>query len=302
MIKDLPKTLLRSPLRYPGGKGAFLPYFLELVKLNDLEGGKYFEPFAGGAGVGLGLLSHNAVSDIFLNDADYHIYSFWFSVLNENERFIDATLDAEITIPNWLKHKEIYTEPKKYSTFEVGFSVFYLNRCNRSGILAGAGPIGGYGQAGKWRIEARFNQFDLSLRIREIGKLKANIHIANMDAVDFLKSTLPRGNKREQSLIYVDPPYVSAGQRLYLNQYSDEDHKCLAAYLVKHTSLKWIATYDDSQLIRKLYCSCQKWLFTLGYSLQSKQRGTELLLAPKGLQLPEKSALTSNRWTVVERI
>lgn len=143
------KRINRSPLRYPGGKGAFYPYFLELMKQNGLHGGKYFEPFAGGAGVALGLLSSNIASDVKLNDADYHIYCFWVSVLDENERFIEEIRNIELSVKEWQNQKMIYFEPENYPVFEVGFSTFYLNRCNRSGILAGAGPIGGYEQKGK---------------------------------------------------------------------------------------------------------------------------------------------------------
>ncbi|MGI4790195.1 MAG: DNA adenine methylase [Janthinobacterium lividum] len=302
MTNDPFTTPIKSPLRYPGGKGCFFSYFLEAIKLNDLRGGKYFEPFAGGAAVGLGLLSVNIVTEIFINDADYHIYSFWFSVLNENNRFVETILCSEISINAWTKQKEIYNAPEKYSVFEVGFSAFYLNRCNRSGILAGAGPIGGYHQTGKWRMDARFNQLDLASRIRNIGKLKDAIHIGNMDAIDFLKRYLPRGKGRDKSFVYADPPYVSAGHRLYLSQYSSGDHKRLALYLLKQTRLNWLATYDDTPLIRRLYSPCQRWLFTLGYSLQSKQRGNELLLAPERLHLPEKDKCTGNRWNIVERL
>ena len=53
----------------------------------------------------------------------------------------------------------------------VGFSTFYLNRTNRSGILK-AGVIGGKQQNGKWRIDARFNKNDLIQRIKKISRYK----------------------------------------------------------------------------------------------------------------------------------
>ena len=37
----------------------------------------------------------------------------------------------------------------------LGFSAFFLNRTNRSGIIEGAGPIGGYTQTGKWKVDAQ---------------------------------------------------------------------------------------------------------------------------------------------------
>lgn len=302
MVGNPPKRVIRSPLRYPGGKGAFYPYFSEIMKRNGLNGGKYFEPFAGGAGVALGLLSLDVASEVVLNDADYHIYCFWVSILNENELFAEVIRNVELSIEEWQNQKKIYMEPEKHTVFEVGFSTFYLNRCNRSGILAGAGPIGGYKQQGKWRLDSRFNKDDLIARIDQIGKLKNRIFIENLDALDFLRKYLTNGPDRENVLVYIDPPYVSAGNRLYLNLYSDDDHKKLADFLLEQVNLRWVVTYDDDAFIRKLYYTCQKWLFYLGYSLQSKQKGKELLIAPEWLQLPKRNDFTSKRWDIIKKI
>lgn len=296
------KSMTKSPLRYPGGKGSFYSYFSELMIQNGLNGGKYFEPYAGGSGVALGLLASNVVSEVILNDIDYHIYCFWNAVLNENEHFIAKIQNVELSIKEWHIQKEIYIEAKKYSIFEVGFSTFFLNRCNRSGILLGAGPIGGYEQKGYWQLDARFNKEDLITRISAIASLKSRICIENTDAIIFLKKYLPRGQKRKDVFVYLDPPYVSAGNRLYLNPYSDRDHKILANYLLGQNNLKWVVTYDDNILIRNLYSSCQKWLFYLGYSLQSKQKGKELLIAPELVELPNKNKITSNRWRFFKKI
>lgn len=293
--------IITSPLRYPGGKGAFYPYFSELMKQNNLNDGRYFEPFAGGAGVALSLLSSGVASEIVLNDADYHIYCFWASVLHKNERFIEKIQDTILSIGQWKNQKIIYNEPRKYSVFEVGFSTFYLNRCNRSGILAGAGPIGGYAQDGEWGLDARFNKDKLMERIADIGALKDRIFIENHDAITFLKKRLPHGHGRENVFVYIDPPYVSAGEKLYLNLYSEVEHKKLANYLLKQKNLKWIVTYDDAVLIRNLYSSCQKWLFHLKYSLQSKRKGKELLIAPDHIQLPNKNTF-NHRWNIVNKI
>lgn len=50
MIKNV------SPLRYPGGKLKVVDYIKRLLEVNDLVGGTYIEPYAGGASVSLSLL------------------------------------------------------------------------------------------------------------------------------------------------------------------------------------------------------------------------------------------------------
>ncbi|RPI18652.1 MAG: DNA adenine methylase [Ignavibacteriae bacterium] len=268
---------------------------------NDIKGGKYYEPYAGGAGAALALLSLNIASHILLNDVDYHIYCFWKSVLNNNERFIEQIYKIPIKIDEWNKQKIIYKKPSKHSVFEVGFSTFYLNRCNHSGILE-AGPIGGYKQNGKWLIDERFNKDSLIERISEIGKHRNRIEMKNMDAIQFMKKYLPKGNERRFSFVYIDPPYIKAGEKLYLNYYTKSDHKKLAGYLLKQKELKWLVTYDDDIFIRYLYTSCQKWLYYLGYTLQTKRKGKELIIAPDWLILPDKKKLICKKWKINRKI
>lgn len=53
----------------------------------------------------------------------------------------------------------------------MGFSTFFLNRTNRSGIIM-AGVIGGISQTGKWKIDVRFNKEALIAKIKNIGKYR----------------------------------------------------------------------------------------------------------------------------------
>lgn len=293
---------LTSPLRYPGGKGLLADYFADLMSRNNLSGCQYFEPYAGGAGVALGLLSKGVASEIFLNDADYHIYCFWKAIISHNQEFVDRLNSVEVSVQEWTKQKDVYQNPEKHTLCEVAFSTFFLNRCNRSGIIAGAGPIGGYEQRGKWRLNARFNKSALTSRILRIGEFRKQISIQNKDAVDFLKNALPRGNNRRNIFVYCDPPYVSAGNRLYLNFYHNNDHKILSQYLLNQNGLKWVVSYDNHPLIRSLFGSSQMWLFSLGYSLQASRKGRELLIAPKYIQLPAKGTMSTTRCSLVRKI
>lgn len=293
---------ITSPLRYPGGKNLLASYFYYLLEKNDLNGCRYYEPFAGGAGVGLRLLFSESVSEIILNDADYHIYCFWRAATRHSEKFVEHIRSVPLTIEEWHRQKEIYRTPKKHGIFQVGFSTFFLNRCNRSGIIKGAAPIGGYEQKGPWNLAARFNKQTLIERISRIGLYKDRITFKNMDAIDFLRESLPRGNGRSRVLVYCDPPYIKAGNRLYLNYYEKKDHEKLAKYLLGQNSLNWIVSYDDDPLIRNIYRYCQKWIFSLGYSLQKNHQGKELLIAPDHVKLPGNRAMLSAKCSLIRKI
>ncbi|MDQ2731417.1 MAG: hypothetical protein M3Y56_07145, partial [Armatimonadota bacterium] len=81
-------------------------------------------------------------------------------------------------------------------------------------------------------------------------------------------------------------PYVKKGQRLYLNAYQAEDHKLLAHYLHLQRTLRWIMSYDDSNLVRSLYRSHVLSVMSIRYSLQEKRSARELIIAPYHLSVP----------------
>nr|WP_244627504.1 DNA adenine methylase [Microvirga tunisiensis] len=146
-----------SPFRYPGGKAFLYKYLLERLKSLPAGPRYYAEPFCGGAGAAVILLKLGAVDQLHLNDADPKVYSAWKFILDEPERFSEAILRTPVDLQTWHASRKI-VESSSESSFELGFATFFLNRTSRSGIVIGAGPIGGYDQRGKWKIDARFNR------------------------------------------------------------------------------------------------------------------------------------------------
>lgn len=277
---------LESPLRYPGGKASLSDFLARTITANGLAGCAYFEPFAGGAGAALRLLGDGIVSALHLNDVDPCITAFWRAVLDEPDRFAAAILSVPLTIAEWKKQADVYKRADTSTPFALGFAAFYLNRCNRSGILSGAAPIGGYAQAGKWRIDARFYRETLATRVRTIAAHRAHIHITHGDALRFLSTGLPRGRARRHVFAYLDPPYYANGNRLYVNFYTDRDHRNLARYMQRQRSLKWVMSYDDDLFIREAYWKCRISPFPLQYSLQRKKQAQELVIMPPQVRPP----------------
>ena len=272
-----------SPLRYPGGKAPLATLLSRTIELNGLSGCSYFEPFAGGAGAALRLLREGTASDLYLNDLDPHIYSFWRAVLYESERFAEAILSAPLTLAEWRRQQQICIIADSTQPFDLGFATFYLNRCNRSGIIFGSAPIGGYAQSGKWTMDARFYRKTLAKRVLAIGSKREQIHVTNMDALDFLITHLSGRDEQKPSFAYLDPPYHEKGNRLYMNFYSDDDHQALARYMQGQDDLPWMISYDDSDYIRKLYSNCNISRLSLRYSLQKRRQAQELLIWPSHL-------------------
>jgi DNA adenine methylase len=197
-----------SPLRYPGGKGRLGPWLASVIERNDLKGGWYVEPYAGGAGAALYLLQKEHVAHIVINDDDPVVHAFWMSVVHESDVFIDMIQQTPVTMESRARFQAIVAHPEKHSELERGFAAFFLNRTSRSGILAG-GVIGGKGQAGDLKLDARYQRDDLIGRVRAIGALRERITVVGMDALDMLIDS-SRGFP-DKTLIYLDPPYYEKG-------------------------------------------------------------------------------------------
>lgn len=269
-----------SPFRYPGGKAFFAEELHRAVQA--MPGGitAYLEPYAGGAGAAIRLLGTEAVDLIYLNDADIRIYSAWRAMIVHNARFLDTLADAVVNMDEWWRHKAIVDDPTlARDEFEIGFATFFLNRTNRSGIIRGAGPIGGYAQQGDWKLDARFNRVAMIERIRWLGSNADRIRLSNMDGLKFVQSTSSKVDL-ERSLYFIDPPYVAAGSRLYLNGMKRRDHILLGAYLCAGLIPHWIVTYDDCELIRDAYKDANISRLDVLYSLQNKRLEGEILVTP----------------------
>lgn len=290
---------LLSPLRYPGGKAGLAPFLTDILDLNDIRGVDYYEPYAGGAGAALALLAEGVVRRISINDADFRIYAFWRTVLEETAWFVDKIMTAKLDLKEWKELRETCLSPVGKDMRDVAFAAFYMNRCNRSGVLY-SGPIGGYEQAGEWRLDVRFTKPALAERVFEIAKMREQIEVSNLDAVVFLKEKLPSGNGRKNAFVYLDPPYVEKGQRLYLNAYEPDDHKVVSSYIVRQKVLPWVMSYDDADLVRRLYKDQRIALLPINYSLQEKRATNELVIAPHRLRLPRTMRIGAKKFEFKE--
>ena len=263
----------KSPLRYPGGKVKLYPFMEQLIRQNTVDPPIYVEPFAGGAGLALELLFNGNVERIMINDLDPAIYSFWYSITNEETfyLFINRVNEVDININEWKIQKDIYMHQDIHNKLELGFATFFLNRCNRSGILK-AGPIGGQKQNGNYRIDCRFNKDRLIPLLRKIYDNRNRIDVTNLNAEEFIEYI---DMNYDNLFIYLDPPYVDKGYQLYKNSFTKEEHVSLSKK-IKKLKNKWFVTYDNTDLIKELYSDCKTEIFNIQYSAGSKRVENEI--------------------------
>ncbi len=262
-----------SPLRYPGGKYKIAPMVKLLIEKTGMKNITYIEPFAGGAGVSLELLFSGAAEHIVINDYDKAIYSIWRAIIEDTNQFVELIENTNVSIDEWYRQKDIYINQSNRYSVELAFSAFFLNRTNRSGILA-AGPIGGYEQNGNYSVDARYNKENLIERIIKISKRKDNITVYNKDVRSFIKKYL---HKYNNLFMYLDPPYYKKGQELYKNFFVYKDHKEIAD-LLKTEKCFWMVTYDVEPEIEKLYSEFSTRYFDLSYSVAKKKKASEVMI------------------------
>ena len=273
-----------TPLRYPGGKRRLFGVVARLLEENGLNGVQYAEPYAGGAAVGLSLLFEEYASVIHLNDLSRPIFAFWYSVLHSTDELCERVERAAVTMEEWHRQRAVLESGEAADLTDLGFATLFLNRTNRSGIIAG-GVIGGKMQRGAWTITARFNKPEIIQRIKKIGRYRTRIFLSQMDAVDFVQQKL--SSLGSDSFAFLDPPYIANGKGLYLNDYTAESHVELAAAVAK-LQVPWICTYDRAAIDLGLYGSHRRIEYDLPYMAQGRHRGGEVMFLSHDISLPQE--------------
>ena len=281
-----------SPLRYPGGKSAMAGLLGRIRQINNLGGSAMAEPFAGGAGASLTLLYLEETHRIYINDVDPAIHDLWWSLVHRPRQFEGIFSKTRVSMTEWRRQRDVYRKSVRVSRLRRGFSAFYLNRCNRSGIIMNGGPIGGIEQDGDWKLNARYNKPELLRRCRRVAEYRDRIVVSGRDGIGFIQSL-----DCNKTFFFIDPPYFKKGQTLYLNALDAGYHACLASQLREMSNAAWVLTYDDCSEIRRMY---RGWAsirpFTLRYAAAERRRGRELLIAPKWMRLPIEQDSLALSW------
>ncbi len=278
-----------NPLRYPGGKAKLVNYIQDLIIDQNLSDAIILEPYAGSASVSLSLLGNNVLQNAILVERDPLIYAFWYSVFNHCDELIEKINTLQITLDTWNDFL-IYKSDNvlnKYNIVDIGLSGLFFNRTSFSGILK-AGPIGGFTQSSKYKIDCRFNKFRIINQIQQLSELQNRITICYDDALNFFRTYRPKLMK-QNIFVYIDPPYYEKGPSLYRYWYKHNDHKNLSKFIQRFKK-PWLISYDDHKEIRNLYrnsTALQPIYFD--YSIAGSRKGKELLIS--NLEIPPFSQI-----------
>ena len=262
-----------SPLRYPGGKASIAPALLE-----DVDAEVWFEPFSGGAGVGLRALFDGVVEELWLAESDPVVRGLWEWIIDDAESLAEAVERLRPDLDLFYRSRQIIAG----GTSEVRDLVLaglVVNRCSHSGIIAGnVGPIGGALQNGRYTVAARFDPDALARRIRLLSPLASRMRMVGDDGIEALESLAVTGAD-DDVVVFADPPYLGVGDRLYRDRMGLDAHRRLAAAL-SDLRCEWMLTVGDVDEVRDLYDFAEVGRVPVRYCGSSSRIAEELLIRP----------------------
>ena len=284
-----------SPLRYPGGKARMAPALAGILErqFTRMDIDIWMEPFAGGAGAGLWMLETGTISELWLVEKHPALATFWQVVAHDGDALAREIELLTPTLRRWHTAQETLARVlagEVIDPMQVALATFLVNRCSRSGIVAPrSGPIGGARQDGAHRLTDRWNGLELAERIRRIADHgnRGRLRVHHGDAIKMI-ADLPGSGIEDEMFLFVDPPYLREGTRLYQQGMDEDMHARLAAAL-SNCDTPWILTYDDEPAVRdRLYPEHRILQYRIANTANQQRLAWEYAVLGHGLAAPER--------------
>ena len=271
-------TMIRSPLRYPGGKNRAVKLIGSLLPAYD----EYREPFLGGGSVFVHAIQRFPKKKYWVNDLYPELFKFWEISQQDMGALIEQVYEWKSRFPDGKKlflflhhHLHLFNDIEKAAAF------FIYNRIT----FSGTSHSGGYSQGA---FDGRFNENSIQ-RLPAFARVIQGATITNLDYESLVQST---GNN---VFIYLDPPYHAATKSALYGRnghlHKGFDHQKFADDM-KACPHQWLITYDDSEFIRDLFSFANiiPWDFTYGMrntSTITNKTGKELFISNYLTHLPQ---------------
>ncbi len=274
--------LIKSPLRYPGGKSRAIVLISTLVP----EFQEFREPFVGGGSLFIYLKQKYPKRKFWINDLYFQLYIFW--------KMCREDLDAVVRQINiWRSkytngkelHKFLNENISNFNPIEIASAFFVYNRIT----FSGTSESGGFSEQA---FRGRFTDSSI-VRLKKMSTILEGVQITNVD----FEEVVNRDGK--DVFLFLDPPYYSATKSALYgkngNMHKQFNHIRFAETM-KNCKHKWLITYDDSEYIRELFPFAHVFSWNLTYGMRnvaevSDQKGKELFISNYLKELPETRLL-----------
>ncbi|MEH1866852.1 MAG: DNA adenine methylase [Nostoc sp.] len=264
--------MLKSPLRYPGGKSKAINQIVEYLPESFSE---FREPFVGGGSVFIYLRQKFPDIKIWINDLNRELFLFWKFAQSDLAQLVKEIRHIKV---KYTDGKLLFTEltnvdVNNLSDLERAVRFFVLNRITFSGTV----ESGGFSQEA---FHKRFTDSSIERLEKLENILSKNVQITNLDYSHLLTS------EGEDVFLFLDPPYFSATKsKLYGKDgdlHTSFEHQRFANFL-QQCHHRWLITYDDSLHIRENFqwANISEWELQYGmnnYKQSGAAKGKELFI------------------------
>ncbi|MBE8987157.1 DNA adenine methylase [Nostoc sp. LEGE 12450] len=264
--------MIKSPLRYPGGKSKAINQIAEYLPESFSE---FREPFVGGGSVFIYLRQKFPHIKIWINDLNRELFLFWKFAQSDIAQLVKEIRNIKIkyTDGKLLFRDLTSVDVNNLPDLERAVRFFVLNRITFSGTV----ESGGFSEQA---FHKRFTDSSIERLEKLENILSENVQITNLDYSHLLK---PEG---EDVFLFLDPPYFSAKKsKLYgkdgnLHTYFEDQR---FAELLQQCHHRWLITYDNSTQILENFqwANIAEWELQYGmnnYKQSGAAKGKELFI------------------------
>jgi len=247
--------MIKSPLRYPGGKSRAV----ELINSLAPDFNEFREPFVGGGSVFVHLKQLYPKKQFWINDIYYELYKFWEVTQNQIDKLIEQIYIWRNQFNDGKElHRFLIDNKKNFNDIELASAFFIFNRITFSGTT----ESGGFSNQA---FVGRFTESSI-VRLKRLSKILPQTIITNTDYQNVIEKD------GEKVFLFLDPPYYSATKSALYgkngNLHKQFDHARFAN-VIKNCKHQWLITYDDSEYIRKLFDFANIIPFNLMYGMRN---------------------------------
>lgn len=264
--------LVKTPLRYPGGKSRVSELLVDLMP--DFK--EYREPFLGGGSVFLTAKQKHPDAKYWVNDLYYDLYCFWYEVQRDNPDLVKEiretrdywTAGEGASLGGKYMYEKLVADIMAYDVNETqarAIAFFIINRVT----FSGTSMSGGYSQES---FDKRFTPSSID-RLEKIGPLLQDTKITCLDYSELLREP------GEDVFIFLDPPYYTATKSALYGKngelHKGFDHERFAEE-VKNCPHKWMITYDNCDYVKEMYKDFNIIPFEFAYGMRNVTANAEM--------------------------
>ncbi|WP_441964641.1 hypothetical protein, partial [Mycolicibacterium houstonense] len=127
-------------------------------------------------------------------------------------------------------------------------------------------------------------------RIERIFMMGSQIRVSEGNAIEHIAELNGSVGIEDELLLFVDPPYLVQGNRLYAEGLTYDDHKNLA-YALTQSAARWLLTYDSDDRVLGLYPHQRILAYEIAHTANRRRVEEEFAILSDNLAVRDDQSL-----------